>query len=254
MTQGPLPEIANATGPRERGEKPRWRLRRLGLAPYAPTWRAMQAFTDQRDEATPDEFWVLQHPPVFTQGQAGREEHLLAPGDIPVLATDRGGQVTYHGPGQIVIYPLLDLERLGLSVRELVRRIEQVMIDVLAVYGVCGERVCGAPGVYVDGAKIAALGLRVRRGRSFHGLAFNVDLDLEPFGRINPCGFRGLAVTRLADLAPATLPEVETALVSALAETLGYEAEPLAVSGHLPGRRPPAHEVEISAVDPRSPG
>jgi lipoyl(octanoyl) transferase len=227
-------------------------VRQLGLAPYEPTWRAMQAFTDGRGDDTPDELWVLQHPPVFTQGQAGREEHLLAPGDIPVIPVDRGGQVTYHGPGQIVMYPLLDLQRLEIGVRDLVQRIEQAMIDVLAHYGVAGERVCGAPGVYVDGAKIAALGLRVRRGRSFHGLAFNVDLDLEPFGRINPCGYRGLAVTRLADLAAVELPHVEATLVAALADHLGFDREPLDRSDRLPVRSATAEVFEKSSQDPMS--
>lgn len=207
----PVPERADAL-----------RLRRLGLCDYEPAWRAMQAFTDRRDEGTPDEFWLVQHHPVFTLGQAGRREHLLAPGDIPVLEVDRGGQVTYHGPGQVVLYPLLDLRRLGLGVRELVQRMEQAVIDLLASQGLKGERREGAPGVYVDGAKIAALGLRVRRGCSFHGLAFNVDLDLSPFERINPCGFTGLAVTRLADHAPLTLAQAEGELVQRLAAGLGY--------------------------------
>ncbi|MEJ2534032.1 MAG: lipoyl(octanoyl) transferase LipB [Gammaproteobacteria bacterium] len=198
------------------------RLRRLGLRDYEAVWRAMQAFTDRRDEHTPDEFWLVQHRPVFTLGQAGRPEHVLAPGDIPVLQVDRGGQVTYHGPGQVVLYPLLDLRRLGVGVRELVHRMEEAVIDLLASTGLRGERLEGAPGVYVDGAKIAALGLRVRRGCSFHGLAFNVDLDLEPFGRINPCGFADLAVTRLADHAPRALASVESELVERLAGQLGY--------------------------------
>jgi lipoyl(octanoyl) transferase len=174
------------------------RLRRLGLADYEPVWRAMQAFTDQRNEQVADEIWTVQHPPVFTLGQAGREEHVLAPGDIPVLKVDRGGQVTYHGPGQVIIYPLLDIRRLGISVRDLVHGIEQAIIDVLADYGVVAARRDGAPGVYVGEAKIAALGLRVRRGCCFHGLACNVDMDLEPFSRINPCGFENLAVTQLS--------------------------------------------------------
>ncbi|NND45776.1 MAG: lipoyl(octanoyl) transferase LipB, partial [Xanthomonadales bacterium] len=150
---------------------PALQVRDLGLVDYEQSWRAMQAFTDARGPDTPDELWVLQHPPVFTLGQAGKPEHLLAPGDIPVLNVDRGGQVTYHGPGQIVAYPLVDLRRLGIGVRELVTRFEAAVIEVLAHYGVNAARTPGAPGVYVDGVKIAALGLRVRRGCSFHGLA-----------------------------------------------------------------------------------
>jgi lipoyl(octanoyl) transferase len=168
--------------------------------------------------------WLVEHPPVFTQGQAGKAEHVLAPGDIPVIPVDRGGQVTYHGPGQIVAYPLVDLKRLGVGVKEFVHRIEETIIRVLARYGVQGERVEGAPGIYVDGAKIASLGLRVRRGCSFHGLAFNVDMDLEPFSRINPCGFAGLEVIRLSDLAEVEFRAVEDHLVRELAEQLGYDS------------------------------
>lgn len=198
------------------------RVRRLGLAQYEPVWRRMQAFTDSRDEDTPDELWLVQHPPVFTQGQAGKAEHILAPGDIPVIQVDRGGQVTYHGPGQIVAYPLVDIRRRGIGVRDFVHRIEESIIRVLAEYGVMGERVEGAPGIYVDGEKVASLGLRVRRGRTFHGLAFNIDMDLEPFGRINPCGYAGLRVTRLCDLAPVALEDAERKLVRHLAEQLSY--------------------------------
>jgi lipoyl(octanoyl) transferase len=197
-------------------------VRRLGLADYQPVWRAMQDFTDRRDGDTVDELWLVEHPPVFTQGQAGKAEHVLAPGDIPVIQVDRGGQVTYHGPGQIVAYPLVDLKRLGVGVREFVRRIEQAIIDVLALYGVHGERIDGAPGIYVDGDKIASLGLRVRRGCTFHGLAFNVEMDLEPFHRINPCGFQGLQVIRLSDLAALEFGAVENHLIEALAKQLGY--------------------------------
>lgn len=178
-------------------------VRDLGRQPYEPVWRAMQAFTDQRDASTPDELWLVEHDPVFTQGQAGKAEHVLAPGDIPVVQVDRGGQVTYHGPGQIVAYPLYDLRRLGIGVKALVFRIEQALIDTLAEFGVAADRREGAPGVYVGAAKIAALGLRVRRGSSFHGLAFNIRMDLEPFARINPCGYQGLAVVNLEDLNPA---------------------------------------------------
>ena len=197
-------------------------LRRLGLADYQPVWRAMQSYTDRRDDDSADELWLVQHPPVFTQGQAGKAEHVLAPGDIPVIQVDRGGQVTYHGPGQIVAYPLLDIRRQDIGVRDLVRRIEEAIIQVLALHGVSAVRIEGAPGIYVDGDKIASLGLRVRRGRTFHGLAFNIDMDLEPFGRINPCGYAGLQVVRLADLATVDLATVENELVAALAQHLGY--------------------------------
>ncbi|MEJ2478944.1 MAG: lipoyl(octanoyl) transferase LipB, partial [Acidihalobacter sp.] len=164
----------------------------MGRRSYAPVWQAMQDFTDARKPDTPDEFWMLEHPPVFTLGQAGRSEHLLAPGSIPVVHIDRGGQVTYHGPGQLVVYTLLDLRRRRLGVRALVEALEQGVVDMLADYGVAAQPRRDAPGVYVDGRKIAALGLRVRRGCSYHGLALNVDMDLEPFQRINPCGYRGM--------------------------------------------------------------
>lgn len=197
-------------------------MRRLGLCEYEPVWHAMQDFTDRRDEDTIDELWLVQHPPVFTQGQAGKAEHVLAPGDIPVIQVDRGGQVTYHGPGQIVAYPLLDIRRSGLGVRDLVNRIEESIIRVLAHYRVKGERRKGAPGIYVRDEKVASLGLRVRRGRTFHGLAFNIDMDLEPFQRINPCGFEGLRVTQLSALAEVEFDEVEQRLVTSIAEQLGY--------------------------------
>ncbi|HSN22420.1 MAG TPA: lipoyl(octanoyl) transferase LipB [Usitatibacter sp.] len=176
------------------------RIRSLGRVAYEPTWRAMQALTQRRDAQAPDEVWLLEHPPVYTLGLAGRREHVLAPGTSPVVQTDRGGQVTYHGPGQAVAYAMLDLRRRSLGVKEMVRRLEQSAIDVLAGYGIAGERRAGMPGVYVGRAKIAAVGLRVARGCSYHGLALNVDLDLEPFSRIDPCGYPGLACTRLADL------------------------------------------------------
>lgn len=200
----------------------RLKVRRLGLVDYEPTWREMQAFTDNRDDSTQDEVWLLQHPPVFTQGQSGKAEHVLAPGDIPVVQVDRGGQVTYHGPGQIVAYPLIDLHRRKLGVRKLVNLIEQSIIDVLNQHGVDGQRLEGAPGIYVEGAKIASLGLRVRKGRSFHGLAFNIDMDLEPFGRINPCGFQGLQVTQLSAFETVELEQVENELAQQLAQQLGY--------------------------------
>jgi lipoyl(octanoyl) transferase len=197
-------------------------VRRLGLAEYKPVWRDMQAFTNSRDENSGDELWLVQHPPVFTQGQAGKAEHVLAPGDIPVIQVDRGGQVTYHGPGQIVAYPLVDIRRKGFAIREFVNRIEAAIIEVLAHYDAKGERIAGAPGIYVNGDKIASLGLRVRRGCTFHGLAFNIDMDLEPFQRINPCGYAGLQVTQLSALAPADFREVEDRLVDCLAQQLGY--------------------------------
>ena len=173
------------------------RILRRGRVEYPETWSEMREFTDGRGQDTRDQLWLLQHPPVFTQGQAGRAEHLLMPGDIPVVQTDRGGQVTYHGPGQWVVYLLLDLRRRGLGVRDLVDLIENSVVAVLAGYGVHAESRRDAPGVYVDGAKIASLGLRIRRGCSYHGLALNVDMDLEPFTRINPCGLEGVPVTSL---------------------------------------------------------
>ena len=200
------------------------RYRRLGEADYEETLAAMRRFTDERGAETPDELWLLQHPRVFTQGQAGRAEHVLAPGDIPVVQVDRGGQVTYHGPGQWVVYLLIDLKRRGLGVRELVSLIERAIVTVLAGYGIEATADPARPGVYVDGAKIASLGLRVRRGCSYHGLALNVNLDLEPFGRINPCGYEGLAVTSMAALLPGAVPEedaVGEALLAALAQELG---------------------------------
>jgi len=204
-------------------------VRRLGRQPYEPVWRAMQAFTDARGPDTPDELWVLEHDPVFTLGQAGKWEHVLLPGEIPVVPVDRGGQVTYHGPGQIVAYPLFDLRRLKIGVRELVTRIEQALIDTLATWNIIAARRDGAPGVYVADAKVAALGLRVRRGCSFHGLAFNVAMDLEPFHRINPCGYQGLAVTQVLDLGgPGSLAAVETILIGELARQFGLDATPAA--------------------------
>ena len=202
-------------------------VRELGVQVYEPVWHAMQDFTNQRTADTADELWLVQHPPVFTQGQAGKAEHLLLPGDIPVVQVDRGGQVTYHGPGQLVAYPLVDVRRLGLGVRELVSRIEQSLIDLLASYGVSAEARADAPGVYVNGAKIASLGLRIRRGCSFHGLALNVDMDLQPFQRINPCGYAGLAMTQLADhvAGPLAMAEVSARLREQLVKHLGYEQQ-----------------------------
>lgn len=173
-------------------------IRTLGRVDYEPTWRAMQAFTAARDEATPDELWLCEHPPVFTQGLAGKPEHLLRDIGIPVVKIDRGGQITYHGPGQLVAYLLLDLKLRGLTVKTLVHRMEQAVIDLLAGYGIAAERLAGAPGVYVGAAKIAALGLKVKRNCCYHGLALNVAMDLAPFAAINPCGYPGMAVTQLS--------------------------------------------------------
>jgi lipoyl(octanoyl) transferase len=202
-------------------------VRWLGRQPYAPVWRAMQRLTDARGPDTTDELWLVEHDPVFTLGQAGKPEHVLAAGDIPVIPVDRGGQVTYHGPGQLVAYPLVDLRRLGIGVKGLVERIEQAIIDTCAGYGVDVFRRPGAPGVYTaDGAKIAALGLRVRKGCSFHGLAFNIAMDLEPFTRINPCGYAGQPVTTLHERGgPADLRLVAAALVPHLVLQLGLRAD-----------------------------
>ncbi|PKM27591.1 MAG: octanoyltransferase [Gammaproteobacteria bacterium HGW-Gammaproteobacteria-13] len=199
-------------------------FRELGQVDYQPTWHAMQRFTDTRGVDTPDEIWLLEHAPVFTQGQAGKAEHVLFPGDIPVVQVDRGGQVTYHGPGQLVAYLLLDVRRSGIGVRELVSRIERSLIDLLASYGVSANAKPDAPGVYVDGAKIASLGLRIRNGRSFHGLALNVDMDLQPFQRINPCGYAGMAMTQLADqvAGPVSMVEVGARLREQLVKHLDY--------------------------------
>jgi lipoyl(octanoyl) transferase len=177
-------------------------LRRLGRVDYTSTFAAMQDFTAQRGEDTPDELWLCEHPPVFTQGLSGKPEHLLRDIGVPVVQIDRGGQITYHGPGQVVAYLLLDLTRRELKVRELVRRIEQAVIDLLAAYGIAAERLAGAPGVYVGGAKIAALGLRIKHGCSYHGVSLNAAMDLAPYAAINPCGYEGMAVTQIRDLVP----------------------------------------------------
>lgn len=201
-------------------------IRQLGLVDYEPVWRAMQRFTGQRDADTPDEVWMLSHPRVFTQGQAGKAEHVLTPGDIPVIQIDRGGQVTYHGPGQLIVYLLIDIRRAGKGIRELVSLLEQAVIDTLSCVKIDAALRPRAPGVYVDDAKIAALGLRIRHGCSYHGLSLNVAMDLEPFGRINPCGYQGMAVTQVADLLPeedpATLMEtIEKLLLQNLLLQLG---------------------------------
>ncbi|MDN2484253.1 lipoyl(octanoyl) transferase LipB [Kosakonia sacchari] len=175
-------------------------IRNLGLQPYDPISRAMHEFTDARDETTPDEIWLVEHHPVFTQGQAGKAEHVLAPGDIPVIQSDRGGQVTYHGPGQQVMYVLINLKRRKVGVRELVTLLENTVINTLATLGIDAQARADAPGVYVQGKKICSLGLRIRKGCSFHGLALNIDMDLAPFMRINPCGYAGMEMTQVSQL------------------------------------------------------
>lgn len=196
-------------------------VRELGCARYLDTWRAMQAFTGQRGADTPDELWVLEHEPVFTLGMNADPAHLLTPGDVPVVQVDRGGQVTYHGPGQLVVYPLIDLRRAGLGVRDLVTALEQAVIATAAGFGIVAATRSGAPGVYVEGAKLASIGIRVRRGASYHGLAVNVDMDLGPFSRINPCGFEGLAMTQFAALGgPRGIAAVAGVLVPELRRSL----------------------------------
>ena len=196
-------------------------IRRLGMVDYEPTWRRMQALVETRGAEDPDEIWFLQHPPVFTLGLNGNRAHVLAPGDIPVVQVDRGGQVTYHGPGQLVVYPLLDLGRSGLGVRALVCALERAVIRCVAGYGIEARGDREAPGVYVGARKLASIGLRIRRNCSYHGLALNVDMDTEPFRRINPCGFSGLEVTQLADLGVAkametVMDDLEQALLAEL--------------------------------------
>lgn len=203
---------------------PKLIVRSLGEQPYLETWEAMKAFTADRDEAVADEIWCLEHPRVYTQGQAGKAEHLLAPGDIPVIQVDRGGQVTYHGPGQLVIYLLIDLSRLRLGVRALVDEIEHAIVRVLADVGISAAPRPDAPGVYVDGSKIASLGLRVRRGCSFHGLALNVAMDMEPFRRINPCGFVDMPMCQTSDFVPAaTVADFAGKLADELVSGLGHD-------------------------------
>ena len=202
-------------------------LRDLGLRDYQPVWRRMQQFNRSRDEATRDEIWFLQHHPVYTLGMNADVSHVLAPGEIPVVNIDRGGQVTYHGPGQLVVYPLINLKRLDLGVRALVTALEQSIIETLAGYGCAAAARADAPGVYVDDAKIASIGLRIRRDCSYHGLAFNIAMDLEPFQRINPCGFRNLEVTQLSAIGgPADPDIVRNDLARRLLVNLGYNAPP----------------------------
>jgi lipoyl(octanoyl) transferase len=220
---------AGASARRPRGEGaspvPAPRVRHLGLVEYEPTWRAMQRFTAERDPGTPDELWFLEHPPVFTLGMNASRSHLLAPGDIPVVQIDRGGQVTYHGPGQLVVYPLVDLARAGLSVRAFVTALEQAVVALAAEHGISAQGRRDAPGVYVAGRKLASVGVRVRRLGSYHGLALNVALDLEPFSRINPCGYAGLTMTQLAELGgPRTVAAAAAALEPHLRRSLALVA------------------------------
>jgi lipoyl(octanoyl) transferase len=196
----------------------------LGRVPYEPTWRAMQRYTDTRDERTPDQIWLLEHDPVYTLGMNGDRAHLLDTGEIPVVQIDRGGQVTYHGPGQLVVYPLIDLRRAQLGVRELVTALERAVIDLAGRYGIVAECRAQAPGVYVAGRKLASVGLRIRRGGSYHGLALNVAMDLAPFQRINPCGFAGLEMTQLAALGgPAAVAQAGEELAPLLTARLYAE-------------------------------
>ena len=210
--------------------QPQLLVRQLGRRPYQPVWDAMKAFTDGRTSDTPDEFWVVEHDPVYTQGQAGKAEHLLAPGDIPVVQSDRGGQVTYHGPGQLVLYVLVDVRRSKLSVRELVTCLETAIIKTLAKSDIEAYAKPDAPGVYVKNelgmeAKLASLGLRIRKGCSFHGLALNINMDMTPFLRINPCGYAGMAMTQTSALGgPQSVAEAQAILVAELASLIGYQS------------------------------
>ena len=202
-------------------------VKNLGEKPYVETWQAMKSFTDSRDECAADEFWYVQHPPVYTLGQAGKVEHLLTPGDIPIVHSDRGGQVTYHGPGQLVCYLLLDIRRLQLGVRDLVTAIEQSIVQLINSYGVVAEAKPEAPGVYVDGRKLAALGLRIRKGCSYHGLSLNVDMDLGPFSNINPCGIEGLEVVDMKRLGiDRPMAKIMEELTDILVQQIGYDGDP----------------------------
>lgn len=198
-------------------------VRDLGQVEYTTTWQAMKDFTEQRTEQTADEIWLLQHPRVFTQGQAGKAEHVLAPGDIPVIQVDRGGQVTYHGPGQLVGYLMIDIRRKGMGARDLVSRIEQAIVATLAELDIESAPRADAPGVYTSNKKIASLGLRIRHGRSFHGLALNIDMDLEPFQRINPCGYQGMQMTQVQDWVESPdFSHISSRLAHHLQQQLGY--------------------------------
>jgi lipoyl(octanoyl) transferase len=197
----------------------------LGRQDYVPLWHRMQKFTDERDATTPDEIWFCEHPPVFTLGLNASKEHLLAPGDIPVVQIDRGGQVTFHGPGQLMVYPLIDIKRANIGVRKLVTALEQSVVDLAADYGVEAAARADAPGVYVAGNKLASVGLRIRRGCSFHGMALNVDVDLEPFTRINPCGYAELEMTDLQRLGiDLQLDETHVKLLPHFLQHLGMES------------------------------
>jgi len=201
------------------------KLNYLGESDYESVWHAMQNFTDNRTKETVDELWMVEHPPVFTQGQAGKPEHILNAGNIPIIQVDRGGQVTYHGPGQIVIYPLIDLKRHKIGIKALINGIEEALIQTMKEYGVIAKRKEKAPGVYVNEKKIASLGLRVRKGCAFHGLAFNIHMDLEPFSRINPCGYAGLEVTQLSELNKLVeFNKVQELLIKKLCKTLNFVA------------------------------
>ncbi len=198
-------------------------VRKLGIQDYLVTWEAMRSFTQNRQLETVDEVWLLQHPPVFTQGQAGKSEHILCPADIPVIETDRGGQVTYHGPGQLVMYVLFDLRRLQLSIRQLVSKLEHTVISLLSDFSIMATTRCDAPGVYVDQAKICSIGLRVKKGCTYHGIAFNIDMDLTPFSRINPCGFINLPITQVKNLNQhACYEDIELKIISNLMNNFGY--------------------------------
>lgn len=199
-------------------------VRYLGKQDYESVWHAMQDYTDNRDASSPDQLWIVEHPPVFTQGQAGKSEHILNPGDIPVIQVDRGGQVTYHGPGQLVAYPLINIKRLKIGVRQLVTDIENSIVQMLEGYKVEAYAKADAPGVYVDERKVASLGLRIRKGCSFHGLALNVDMDMSPFQRINPCGYAGLEMVQCKQLGgPQTVEEAGEQLVKTFSHNLGYQ-------------------------------
>lgn len=198
-------------------------IRDLGIADYRKTWESMRDFTDSRTENTIDEVWLLEHPPVFTQGLAGKPEHVLNPHQIPVIQTDRGGQVTYHSPGQLILYPLINLQRKELHARELVRRLEKTVVELLGELSISAIAKCDAPGVYVNEEKICSIGLRVRKGASYHGIALNIDMDLTPFSYINPCGYQGMKMTQVKSLAPqVTVDEIKKAMIPAFLRNFGY--------------------------------
>lgn len=208
-------------------KKPPLRIRQLGLHDYEETWNAMRDFASNRSDGDTSEIWFVEHPPVFTQGQAGKPEHLLSPGDIPVVQSDRGGQVTYHGPGQAVVYLLLNLKEANIGIRSLVEAIEQAVINILATFKVKGERHKGAPGIYVGEKKIASIGLRVKKFNTYHGVSINTHMELEPFKRINPCGYEGLEVTDLHSLGiETTIDHVQIQFASELSKLLGYTVTP----------------------------